>query len=280
MTTQRKLLRGAASAALVVGLGLSAAPTLAFDTTNWTWTLTRTDTGMSNTSSSLTALPTGDMAVQARQIYLGDVHAEADSQGTVLPAASPLASTDLGHVDASASAYANVYTAASEVPLSVDVGQYHMGAVAPTSGATPSLVDPTAANANYAYADAMIADAGTGFFTPHQTTASATAVNVTDATASTNARAVSNTASLELASTPPELAGADPTGGYVTNALMSADLTQLSHGLTDARATTAVTLNSAGSLGGLDRSIASASATAIGNLGTATTRVGTLPPAL
>jgi len=276
--TLRSLRGGAASAALILGLGLAASPAMAFDTVNWTWTLTRTDTSTNTSTSNLMALPTGDVAVQARQIYLGDVHAESDSTATVLPAASPLdGPTDLGHVESSAAAYANVYSAASEVPLSVDVGQYHVGRVDPAAGAVPTVADPLATNPNQAYANGLIADVGSGFLTPHQTTATATAVGVTDTTAASSARAVSNTASLELAAPPAELVGADPTAGFITNALMSADMTQLSIGGTDARATTSVTMNNASNMGALDRPIASASATAIGNLLSATARVGTLP---
>lgn len=277
--TSRSLRAGAASAALV--LGLMAGPALAFDTVNWSWVLTRTDTSTNVTTSSLVALPTGQATLQARQIYMGDINAQSDGQAIVLPATSPLdGGTDLGHMVSSASAYANVYSAGSEVPLSVDVGQFHAGAVEPTSGAVPSVADPLAANPNYAYADGMIADAGTGFLTPHQTSATASAVGVIDATASSDARAVSNTTSLELAAPPAELAGADPTGGYVTNALMATDLAQLSIGATDATAATSVTLNSASNMGALDRPIASATATAIGNLAGVTTRVGTLVPGL
>lgn len=277
--TSRSLRAGAASAALV--LGLMAGPALAFDTVNWSWVLTRTDTSTNVTTSSLVALPTGQATLQARQIYLGDINAQSDGQAIVLPATSPLdGGTDLGHVESGASAYANVYSAGSEVPLSVDVGQFHAGAVDPASGAVPSVADPLAANPNYAYADGMIADAGTGFLTPHQTSATASAVGVIDATASSDARAVSNTTSLELAAPPAELAGADPTGGYVTNALMAADLTQLSIGATEAVATTSVTLNNAGNMGALDRPVASATATAIGNLAGVTARVGTLVPGL
>lgn len=277
--TTRSLHAGAASAALA--LGLMAGPALAFDTVNWSWVLTRTDTSTNVTTSSLAALPTGQAALQARQIYLGDMNARSDGQAMVLPATSPLdGGTDLGHVESSASAYANVYSAGAEVPLSVDVGQFHVGAVDPASGAASAVADPMAANPNYAYADGMTADAGTGLLTPHQTSATANAVGIIDATASSDARAVSNTASLELAAPPAELAGVDPTGGYVTNALMAADLTQLSIGATEAVATTSVTLNNAGNMGALDRPVASATATAIGNLTGVTARVGALVPGL
>ncbi|HJS10499.1 hypothetical protein [Sphingopyxis sp.] len=266
-----------ATAALAAGLAFGAAPALAWDTVNWTWTSTRTDTSTNTSTSTLNALPTGDMAVQARQIYVGDVRAESDATASVVPTTgTPLEATNIGHVESGAAAYANVYTAASEVPLSVDLGQYHVGTIDPTSGATPTIADPTATNANYAYADALIADSANGLFTPHETSALATATGVVDATASTDARAVSNTASLELAAAPAESLTGDPTVGYVTNALMSADLTQLSVGRTDALAVTSVSMANVGSFTGLDRPIASASATAIGNLGTATTRIGTL----
>lgn len=275
--TTRSLHAGAASAALILGLGLMASPAMAFDTVNWSWVLTRTDTSTNTSTSALTALPTGDATLQARQIYLGDVIAQSDGQATALPATTPVdGPSDLGHVESGASAYANVYSAASEAPLSVNLGQFHAGDVSPTSGATPTVADPLATNASHAYADGMIADAGTGFLTPHETLATANAVGIVDATAATDARAVSNTASLELAAAPAELAGADPTGGYVTNALMATDVTQLSIGRVDATATTSVTLNGADNLGGLDRPIAAATATAIGNLTNVTARVGVL----
>lgn len=262
--------------ALATALG-GAAPALAFDTVNWTWNLTRTDTSTNSSTSTLTALPTGDMAVQARQIYVGDVRAEADATASIAPVSgTPLDATNIGHVESQAAAYANVYTAASEVPLSVDIGQYHVGNIDPLSGATPSAPDPTATNANYAYSNSLIADSASGLFAPHDTSALATATGVVDATASSNARAVSNTATLELAATPAEALTGDPTVGYVTNALMSADLTQLSMGRTDALAVTSVSMTNVGSFTDLDRPIASASATAIGNLGTAVTRIGTL----
>lgn len=275
--TSRKLCVGIASATLALGFGLAATPALAFDTVNWTWTLTRTDTSINTAMSDLSAITTGLTAVQARQIYLGDVHAEADGGASVLPSATPLdGATDLGRVEANAAAYANVYSASSETPLSVDMGQYHTGSVGPASGATPTLADPTAGNPNYAFADAMIADSGTGFLTPHDTTAMATAVDVVDATALAEARAVSNTVNLELAAPVAVLAGVDPSGGYVTNALMSADVTQLSTGLTDARATTGTTLNSASNMGALDRPVSSAASTSIGNFATVVSRVGSL----
>lgn len=270
-------IRGTVAAiALATALG-GAAPALAFDTVNWTWNLTRTDTSTNTSTSVLNALPTGDMAVQVRQIYVGDVNAESDATASIAPVTgTPLDSSNIGHVESEAAAYANVYTAASEVPLSADLGQYHVGAIDPTSGAIPTVTDPTALNANYAYADARMTDAANGLFTPHDTSSLATAVGVVDATASSNARSVSNTATLELAATPAESLTGDPTVGYVTNALMSADLTQLSMGRTDALAVTSVSMTNVGSFTDLDRPIASASATAIGNLGTAMTRTGTL----
>ncbi len=262
-----------------MGAGLAiAVPAFAQDSVRWTWDLTHTDTRTGTVGSTLTASPTGDMAVQARQIYVGNIHAEADANASITPASGTLLDADtLGHVKANATGYANLYSASAEVPLSVSLGQTHNGNIDPASGAVPTASDPTSTDANQAFADARLTDSANGLFTPHETTAHASANGVVDATASSDARSTSNAAQLELAVVPAELVGADPSGGYVTNALMSADLTQLSVGRTEALATTSVSMSNTGSLGALAMPVAAASATSIGNLGTAVTRVGTLP---
>jgi hypothetical protein len=98
----------------------------------------------------------------------------------------------------------------------------------------------------------------------------------TSKTASAEARAVSNTASFDVAAPPAELVGVDPSGGYVTNAILGADLTQLSIGDGHANAVASVRFEMTGNLGSLDRPLASATATAIGNLGSAVVRTGSL----
>ena len=274
-----RLSSGVAAAALI--LGLAATPALAFDTVNWSWTLTRTDTKTSTSTSALTAFPTGETAVEARQIFLGNSTAEADGTATVVPL-DP--TTGPGHVQASAGGYGNVYSAGSEVPLKASVGQFHVGMVNPTSGATPATIDPLAVtNANHAYADKLIADSASGLISPHQTSATASAVGVIDATAAADARAVSNSLSLELAATTaqpvvsdPVLGTSDPTAGFVTNAMMSADTTQLSVGSVTGRATSGTQITGYSNLGAIDRPLSSATATSIGNLATKTARIGTL----
>lgn len=282
----RTLALGAAAFALC----LSASPALAFDTVNWTWDLSRVDTKTSTSTSALTAVPTGDMTVEARQIYIGNVNADADAGATVTPTttlATPYdAATDLGHVEASSAAYANVYSGGSEVPLTVNLGQYHVGAVDTAALGVPTAADPLATNANHAYADKLIADAAAGLFTPHEMTASATATNVRDATALAESRAVSNSISLELAAAPAEplvtdpVLGADPSAGFLTNALMASDTTQLSIGHIDARSVSATDITGYAGLGAVDRPLSQATATAIGNLNTSVTRIGTLDQGL
>ena len=281
-----RLSSGVAAAALI--LGLAATPALAFDTVNWSWTLTRTDTKTSTSTSTLAAFPTGEAAVEARQIFLGNSAAEADGTATTVPSAGALtpldATTGLGRVQASAAGYGNVYSAGSEVPLKASVGQFHLGALNPTSGATPVAVDPLAAtNANHAYADKLIADSASGLLAPHATSATANATGVVDATAAAEARAVSNSLSLELAApsaqpvvSDPVLGTSDPAAGYVTNAIMSADTTQLSVGSVTSRATSGAQITGYSNLGAIDRPLSSATATSIGNLATKTARIGTL----
>jgi len=285
--TSRKLLAGTAAGALC--LGLASASALAFDSTNWTWDLSRTDTKTSTSTSSLTAAPTGDMTVEAKQIYLGNVNADADAGATVTPpatAVTPLdGPTELGHVEAGAAGYANVYSGSSEVPLTANIGQFHVGAVDPASVSAPGTVDPLATNANHAYADKLIGDVASGVLTPHETTASATAVGVTGATAAAESRAVSNSINLELAAPSAQplvndpVLGVDPSAGFVTNALMGSDTTQLSVGTVTGRAVSGAELSGYGNLGAVDRPLSSARTTAIGNLNTSTTRIGTLAPA-
>ena len=267
----------AAIGAMTVGLTFTSSA-FAQDSVRWTWEKARTDTTAGTVASTLTALPTGDMAVQARQIYVGDIHAQADANASITPAPDTVLGADtLGHVDASATGYANLYSASAEVPLSVSLGQTHNGNIDPASGAVPTASDPLSTDANQAFADARMTDSANGLFTPHETTASASAIGVVDATASSDARSTSNAAQLELAAAPAELAAADPSGGFVTNALMSADLTQLSIGRTEALATTSISMSNTGGLGALEMPVAAATATSIGNLGTAAvTRVGTL----
>ncbi|MBO9712441.1 hypothetical protein [Sphingomonas sp.] len=270
------LKNAAGIAAMAAGIAL-ATPALAQDSVRWSWDRTRTDTSTKVDTSTLDALPTGDMAVQAAQIYIGNVHAQADAQASIVPVSGTLLEADtLGHVEADASGYANLYTASAEVPMSVSMGQSHVGNIDPASAQVPTASDPTSTDANQAFAEARMTDSANGLFQPHDVTAHANATGIVDATASSEARGTSNAAQLELAAPPAELASADPTGGYVTNALMSADLTQLSVGRTEAHATTGVSMNNTGALGALDRPIAAATATSIGNLGTATVRIGTL----
>jgi hypothetical protein len=277
----------AGAAALGLAVGAAGTPAMAFDTVNWSWTLTRTDTKTSTSTSALNAFPTGETAVEARQIFLGDSHAEATGTATTVPSASALlpldATTDLGRVEASAAGYGNVYSAGSEVPLKASVGQFHLGAVNPTSAAVPATVDPLATNTNHAYADKLIADSASGLIAPHQTSATATATGVVDATAAAEARAVSNSLSLELAApaaqpvaSDPLLGTVDPTAGYVTNAIMSADTTQLSVGSITGLATSGTQVTGYSNLGAIDRPLSSAAATSIGNLATKTARIGTL----
>ena len=121
--TSRDLLAGAAACALC--LGLASASALAFDSTNWTWDLSRVDTKTSTSTSSLTAAPTGDMTVEAKQIYVGNVNADADGTATVTPLDG---ASEVGHVEAGAAGYANVYSGSSEVPLTANIGQFHVGA--------------------------------------------------------------------------------------------------------------------------------------------------------
>lgn len=262
--------------AITVGLAF-AGQASAQDSVRWTWDLSRTTTATHGVDSTLTAAPTGDMAVQAQQAYVGNIHAQADAHASIVPTTGAALDADtLGHVEASATGYANLYSASSEVPLSVSIGQTHNGNIDPASGAVPTASDPTAPNSNQAFAEARLTDSANGLFQPHETTAHANATDIVDATAASEARSTSNAAQLELAAAPSELVSADPTGGYVTNALMSADLTQLSVGRTEAHATTAVSMSNTGSLGALEIPVAAATSTAIGNLGSAITRVGTL----
>lgn len=266
--------RGGVALGALILAGMIAPPAFAQDA-NWTWTRDQTDLSSSTINRTLDVLPTGDAAISARQIYLGDVTSSADANASVLPATTPLdGSADLGHVDASAASYANMYQGQSEVPLSVNMGQYHLGLADVTSTASPTVADPTALNQDRAFANALIADSASGLFTPHDTTASATAMGIEGATASADARASSNIASFEVAALPAELDAAS--GLYLSNALLGADLTQLSIGGTGATATTGVSLADMSNMGGLDRPVAAASATATGNLGTAMVRFGTL----
>lgn len=282
---KHKLLIGVTTVALMSGLAAPSAS--AFDEVYWTWTYNRTDTSTSVDTSTLNTFPTGRTAVEARQIYLGDVNANADSSASVINADIPPfdASTELGHVESRASAYANVFTGGSEVSTLADVSQFHIGDADPTSGATPGVADPLAANPDYAYADKLMGDASTGTMMPHATGATATAT-ASNATAASEARAISNTASFEVASAPATPvgidtgAGIDPAAGYVTDAMLTANLTQLSIGDTDSTATTAVDIAGHSNLNGIDRPLASATATSIGNLGTTVTRYGTLLPPL
>ncbi|HWK45042.1 MAG TPA: hypothetical protein VNT30_09990 [Stellaceae bacterium] len=280
----RHLLSGVAVTALY--LGLTSTSVLAFDSTNWTWDLSRTDTKTSTSTSSLTAAPTGDMTVESKQIYLGNVNADADGTAIVAPSATavpPLDGTaELGHVEVGAAGYANVYSGASEVPLTANIGQFHVGGVDPAAVAAPGAIAPTATNGGHAYADKLIGDVASGVLTPHETTASARAVGVTNATASAESRAVSNSISLELAApraeplvTDPVL-GVDPSAGFVTNGLMTSDTTQLSIGNVTGQAVSGVEISGYGNLGAIDRPLSSAKTTAIGNLNTSTTRIGPL----
>jgi len=276
----QKLRTGVAVAAITIGLGFS--PAFAFDSTNWTWDLSRVDTMTSTSTASLTALPTGSATIESRQIYAGNPYAESDATATVTPTTLD-GPTGLGHVESEALAYGNVHSGSSELPLTADIGQYHVGSINAASGATPSSVDPTVLNGSRAYADKLIVDSTSGLFTPHETSATANAQNVQDATAASLARAVSNSSSLELAYAPAEavsvdaLTGvADPSAGFVTNGVMVADVTQLSIGHVDSHANTGVSISSYENLGQLDRPIASASATSIGNLATVMARQGTL----
>jgi hypothetical protein len=271
------------ASAVVILMSFIAKPAFAFDETNWTWTLTRSDTMTSTSASSLTALPTGNATVEARQILLGNPYSESDASATVLPSATFDGPTGLGKVESDALAYGNVHSASGEIPLTVSLGQYHVGGIDATSGATPSTADPTAMNGNHAYADKMITDAAAGLYTSHETSATANATSVQDATAASMARAVSNSSSTELAYAPAEpvsmdaMSGvADPSMGYVTNAMLASDVTQLSIGHVDSHANTSVSISGYENLGQVDRPIALASATSIGNLATTIARQGTL----
>lgn len=265
-----------------LGLGLLASPALAFDQFTWTLTLTRTDTKTSTSNSTLTAFPTGDVNVEARQIKLGSVHAESTGTASVTPINPADAMGDPGAVEATAQAYGNVYSASSELAMAANVGQFHAGEINTGTLATPAVPDPAILNANHAYAEKMIADVSSGLISSHQTTATAMATNVTNASALAEARAVSNSVSLELAAAPAEpvtgdLGLADPSTGFVTNGLLAADTTRLSIGRVTGTATSGTDIAGYSNLGGISRPISAANATAIGNLGTVTARIGTLP---
>ena len=240
-----------------------------------TWTLTRTDTSTRTSTSNLDALPLGDIAVESRQIYVGDVQSNSDATGIVTPlatASGPFdAGTELGGVEAKADSYANVSSTESAFALSSNVGQFHVGDIDVLSGETPGVPDATATNFNHAYADKLIADNGTGFFTPHQVTATASALDVQNATALSEAMAVSNSASNTMNVADPVQVSFDPNTGdgfVVTDALMTSDLTQLSIGFTDSRATSSVSMNGYDNFAALERPIASSITTSIGNLDT------------
>lgn len=269
-----KLLSGAAVAALALGV---SSPALAFDTVDWSWTLSRTDISTKTTTSSLEALPFGDIAVESRQIYIGDVRSNSDATGIATPLATitgPLdASTEVGAVEAKADSYANVSSTESAFSLSSDVGQFHVGDIDLLSGATPGVPDVTATNFNHAYADRLIADNGTGFFTPHEVTATANALDVENASALAEAMSVSNSASNSMEVAQPYRLTDDIT---VTDALMASDLTQLSIGQVSSVANSSVSMNGFDNLGALDRPIASSVTTSIGNLGTTSAKAAAL----
>lgn len=269
----QKLLCSVAVAGLAIGI---AGPAAAFDTVDWSWTLSRTDTSTRTSTANLDALPLGDIAVESRQIYVGDVQSNSDATGIVTPLATVTgpfdASTEIGAVESKADSYANVSSTESAFALSSNVGQFHVGDIDVLSGATPSAPDPLASNFNHAYADKLIVDNGSGFFTPHEVSATANALNVENASALAEAMSVSNSASNTMEVVQPIRLSED-SSIVITDALITSDLTQLSIGKVFSTANTSVSMNDFNNMGALDRPIASSITTSIGNLGTTEAKV-------
>lgn len=293
--TKKNFLRHNAIA-VAASLAFGAAPAIAFDSATWNWEANVSEQVVRDARSSLNALPSGQASLDALQMMVGDSvsNASADTQTAPPDVTAPSdAMIDLATVTASANAYGNVRDIESEVALSSRVGQYHFGGFDPSQAAATTVdatLDPaleSAADAQSGTHDMMLDElrdqAATGLLLPHQTSATADTTGLRNIITEVEARAISNTATLDLVATAAApLAGdqsvtVDPLTGEMihpiaTDAIVTADTVQFSYGEVSALGQSSQTFDGMTNLGGLESPVNQVRTTAIGNLDTA--RIG------